>query len=52
MVKYKKPNMTKQMYCHLKHWNNKESFIKKWGMSPGYMGSMYKEPKLKKDRKC
>ena len=47
MPRYKKPQRTKEMESSLKDWvrtskGDARSFIKKWGMSPSYMMTMYR----------
>jgi len=60
MPRYNKPMRTKAMELALHEYfsykshgtkkfaSEKENFIKKWGMSPGYMRMMYKPYKPKK----
>ena len=54
--RYKKPEMTKKMYCRLKKgikdYKDADKFQKEFGMTPNYARIMYKQPKLKKNDKC
>ncbi len=54
--KYKKPEMSKKMFCRLdrgiKDYKDADKFKKEFGVTPNYARVIYNKPKLKKDRKC